>query len=115
EGVGRLRWGAGRQPALRGGMPAPAEGVSPRFVVFVWRSPMSERRVVVTGTGLITALGTGVEKSWQALINGQSGIGPITRFEVKNLDTTIAGEVKDFNGEEYGIERKEARRMDLFT
>jgi 3-oxoacyl-[acyl-carrier-protein] synthase II len=75
---------------------------------------MSERRVVVTGTGLITALGTGVEKNWQALLAGQSGIAPITRFEVGKLDTTIAGEVKDFAAEEY-IDRKEARRMDLFT
>ncbi len=75
---------------------------------------MSERRVVVTGMGLITALGTGVEKNWQALLAGQSGIAPITRFEVGKLDTIIAGEVKDFQAEEY-IDRKEARRMDLFT
>jgi 3-oxoacyl-[acyl-carrier-protein] synthase II len=75
---------------------------------------MSNRRVVVTGTGLITALGTGVEKNWQALLAGQSGIGPITRFDPKNLDTTIAGEVKDFVVEEF-VEKKEARRMDLFT
>ena len=75
---------------------------------------MSNRRVVITGTGLITALGTGVEKNWQALLAGQSGIGPITRFDPKNLDTTIAGEVKDFVVEEF-VEKKEARRMDLFT
>ncbi|MGA9520197.1 MAG: beta-ketoacyl-ACP synthase II [Myxococcaceae bacterium] len=75
---------------------------------------MSNRRVVITGTGLITALGTGVEKNWQALLAGRSGIGPITRFEPKNLDTSIAGEVKDFVAEEF-IEKKEARRMDLFT
>ncbi len=75
---------------------------------------MSNRRVVITGTGLITALGTGVEKNWQALLAGKSGIGPITRFETKNLDTSIAGEVKDFVAEEF-IDKKEARRMDLFT
>ncbi|MBX5481673.1 MAG: beta-ketoacyl-ACP synthase II [Myxococcaceae bacterium] len=76
---------------------------------------MSERRVVITGTGLITALGTGVEKSWQGLVQGRSGIGPISRFAPDKLDTRIAGEVKDFNGEEYGIDRREARRMDLFA
>jgi 3-oxoacyl-[acyl-carrier-protein] synthase II len=75
---------------------------------------MSNRRVVVTGTGLITALGTGVEKNWQALLAGKSGIGPITRFDPKNLDTTIAGEVKDFVVEEF-VDKKESRRMDLFT
>jgi 3-oxoacyl-[acyl-carrier-protein] synthase II len=78
-------------------------------------SIVSNRRVVVTGTGLITALGTGTEKNWQAMLAGKSGIGRITRFDASKLDTQIAGEVKDFNGEEYGIERKESRRMDLFT
>ncbi|HZA51715.1 MAG TPA: beta-ketoacyl synthase N-terminal-like domain-containing protein, partial [Myxococcaceae bacterium] len=77
---------------------------------------MSERRVVITGTGLITALGTGTEKNWQALINGKSGIAPITRYERSKVpDCTIAGEVKDFNPDAWGIDRREARRMDLFT
>jgi 3-oxoacyl-[acyl-carrier-protein] synthase II len=68
---------------------------------------------VITGTGLVTALGTGTEKNWQALINGQSGIARIARFELGKLSTTIAGEVKDFDAEKY-MDRKEARRMDLF-
>ena len=75
---------------------------------------MSNRRVVVTGTGLITALGTGTEKNWQAMLAGKSGIGPITRFDVAKLDTRFAGEVKDFEPEKF-IEKREARRMDLFA
>ncbi len=75
---------------------------------------MSNRRVVITGTGLITPLGTGTEKNWRALLAGKSGIGPITRFNAESLDARIAGEVKDFSPEEF-FERKEARRMDLFT
>lgn len=71
------------------------------------------RRVVITGTGLISALGTGTEKNWKALLAGQSGVGRITRFDTKKLKVTIAGEVKDFNAEEF-LERKESRRMDLF-
>jgi len=75
---------------------------------------VSNRRVVVTGTGLITALGTGTEKNWQAMLAGKSGIGPITRFDVAKLDTRFAGEVKDFEPEKF-IEKREARRMDLFA
>ena len=75
---------------------------------------MSNRRVVITGTGLVTPLGTGTEKNWRALLAGKSGIGPITRFNAESLDARIAGEVKDFSPEQF-IERKEARRMDLFT
>jgi 3-oxoacyl-[acyl-carrier-protein] synthase II len=76
---------------------------------------MSKRRVVVTGTGLVTALGTGVEKNWQALLAGRSGVRPITRFEVGQLEVSIAAEVRDFHPEAFAIDRKEARRMDLFT
>lgn len=71
------------------------------------------RRVVITGTGLITALGTGTEKTWQALLQGTSGIARITRFEAKELKVNIAGEVKDFVAEDF-MDRKESRRMDLF-
>ena len=75
---------------------------------------MSNRRVVITGTGLITALGTGVEKTWKGLLAGTSGVGPITKFELGKLSTRIAAEVKDFNVEDF-IDRREARRMDPFT
>ncbi len=75
---------------------------------------MAERRVVITGTGLISPLGTGTEKNWEAMLAGKSGIGPITRFNAEQLDARIAGEVKDFAAEQF-MERKEARRMDVFT
>jgi 3-oxoacyl-[acyl-carrier-protein] synthase II len=71
------------------------------------------RRVVVTGVGVISALGTGTEKNWTALMGGQSGIGPITRFDASELPTRIAGEVKDFDATEC-IEKKELKKMDLF-
>jgi 3-oxoacyl-[acyl-carrier-protein] synthase II len=72
------------------------------------------RRVVVTGIGLITPLGSTVEKSWAGLIAGKSGIGPITRFDPSDLDTRIAGEVHDFDPLLY-MERKEAKRADRFA
>ena len=71
------------------------------------------RRVVITGVGLVTPLGTGVDKNWQALMEGRSGIGPVTRFDVSDFPTRIAGEVKDFHPEEF-IEKKEIKKMDLF-
>ena len=73
----------------------------------------SERRVVVTGLGLVTPLGTGVKKTWEALLDGRSGIGPITRFDATALDVKIAGEVKDFEPEQY-LDKKEVRKADTF-
>jgi len=75
---------------------------------------VSKRRVVITGTGLITALGTGTEATWSGLLAGKSGVGPVTRFDASDLATRIAAEVKDFNPEDF-IERREARRMDRFA
>jgi 3-oxoacyl-[acyl-carrier-protein] synthase II len=72
-----------------------------------------DRRVVVTGVGLVTPLGTGVEKNWEALTAGRSGIGPITRFDVSDFPTRFAGEVTDFNATDW-IEKKDVRKMDLF-
>lgn len=63
---------------------------------------------------MISALGTGTEKNWQALLAGQSGIGPVTRFDPGKIDARIAGEVKDFQPEQF-IDRREVRRMDLFA
>jgi len=72
------------------------------------------RRVVVTGAGLITALGISVEDSWKALLEGRSGVGPITRFDTSQFSVKIAAEVKGFNPTDY-IEHREARRMDRYT
>ena len=72
------------------------------------------RRVVVTGLGMITPLGATVETSWAGLTAGKSGIGPITRFDAKDLETRIAGEVHDFDPLAY-MERKEAKRADRFA
>jgi 3-oxoacyl-[acyl-carrier-protein] synthase II len=77
-------------------------------------SNVSNRRVVITGTGIITALGTGTEKNWQAMLAGKSGIATITRFDTKKIDTNFAGEVKDFEPEQF-IDKREVRRMDLFS
>jgi 3-oxoacyl-[acyl-carrier-protein] synthase II len=71
------------------------------------------RRVAVTGLGLVTPLGTGVEKNWEALSQGRSGVATITRFDAKDFPTRIAGEVRDFRPEDF-IEKKEIKKMDLF-
>ncbi len=73
------------------------------------------RRVVVTGVGLVTPLGTGTQKTWENLIAGKSGIRRITRFDAEAADMpcTIAGEVPDFEVEAF-INRKDARKMDTF-
>jgi 3-oxoacyl-[acyl-carrier-protein] synthase II len=73
-----------------------------------------KRRVVVTGIGLITPLGIGTEQTWEALINGQSGIGPITRFDASDQASQIAAEVKDFNPEVW-FEKKQAKNLDAFV
>ena len=72
-----------------------------------------KRRVVITGMGLTTPLGVGCDNVWRRVLNGESGIGPITRFDASAHDTRIAGEVKDFKPEEY-VSAREVRRMDLF-
>ena len=74
---------------------------------------MSKRRVVVTGLGLITPVGIGVAESWANIINGQSGIGKITKFDCSAFSSQVAGEVKNFDPLAY-IPPKDARRMDTF-
>ncbi|NTW34864.1 MAG: beta-ketoacyl-ACP synthase II [Syntrophobacteraceae bacterium] len=71
------------------------------------------RRVVVTGIGLVSPLGCGIESNWEGLMEGRSGIGPITRFDTTGYATQIAGEVKDYHPEEF-ISKKELRKMDPF-
>ncbi len=76
---------------------------------------MSKKRVVVTGLSAITPLGGDVVSSWDALLAGKSGIAPITAFDAAGFAARIAGEVKDFDPEQYGIAAKTAKRMDRFV
>lgn len=73
-----------------------------------------KRRVVVTGFGALTPLGKDVKTTWQALLAGESGIGPITRFDTSGFSTTIAGEVKDFDPTSY-LDPKEVKHSDPFV
>jgi 3-oxoacyl-[acyl-carrier-protein] synthase II len=74
---------------------------------------MEKRRVVVTGMGLITPLGIGLEENWRAIMECRSGIGPITRIDASDLDSKIAGEVKNFDPLQF-LDRKDLKRMDPF-
>lgn len=76
---------------------------------------MELKRVVVTGLGALTPVGNTVEETWRNLVNGVSGAAPITHFDASNFKAQFACEVKDFKPEEYNIDRKEARKMDLYT
>ena len=71
------------------------------------------RRVVVTGVGLVSALGIGTEENWAALCAGRSGIGPITHFDASQFSTRIAGEVKGFDPLDF-VARKDVKKMDVF-
>ena len=71
---------------------------------------MNRRRVVITGMGAMTPLGLTLEETWDGLLAGRSGIGPITRFDASGLPTTIAGELKGFDCKRY-MDFKAARRM----
>ena len=71
------------------------------------------RRVVITGLGVVTPLGIGVDNTWQAVLAGKSGIGPITRFDASGYACRIAAEVKDFDPADH-LEKKEIKKMDTF-
>ncbi len=71
------------------------------------------RRVVVTGVGLVSPLGIGTGANWEALCAGQSGIGPITRFEASQFSARIAGEVKNFDPLQF-VDKKDVKKMDVF-
>ena len=73
----------------------------------------SRRRVVVTGVGLISPVGIGTEKTWRALLAGESGVGPITRFDASRFPTRIAAEVEGFDPGDY-VEKKEVKKSDTF-
>ncbi len=69
------------------------------------------RRVVITGVGLVTPLGIGTDESWSAICSGKSGIGPITKFDTSDFNTRIAGEVKNFDPADF-LPKKEANRIE---
>ena len=73
-----------------------------------------DRRVVITGLGLVTPLGIGTRETWEALCNGRSGIDEITRFDTTGFETKIAGEVKNFKATDF-LPQKDARRMHRFV
>ena len=77
-------------------------------------SSNKERRVVVTGLGCLTPVGHGKQAFFSALLAGESGIGPITRFDASDITTRIAGEITDFVPEDH-MDKKAARRMDRYT
>jgi len=74
---------------------------------------ISLRRVVITGLGIVSPLGIGVERNWKGLLAGENGIGPITKFDASEFSSQIAGEVKEFDPLRF-IEKKEVRKMDPF-
>ncbi len=74
---------------------------------------MSKRRVVVTGLGIVSPVGSTVASAWEAILQGESGIGPITRFDVSAFPVRFGGAVRGFDVDKY-IPPKEARRMDPF-
>jgi 3-oxoacyl-[acyl-carrier-protein] synthase II len=75
---------------------------------------MEKKRVVITGIGAVTPLGNDADTTWKNLIDGKSGIGPLTRLNPEDYPAKVAAEVKDFDIEAY-LEKKEARKMDRFT
>lgn len=81
--------------------------------MYFFEKNMTEKRVVVTGLSALTPIGNSLEESWDNLVAGVSGIGPITLFDCSNFETKIAGELKNFDPEAY-VSVKDARRMDRF-
>ncbi|MDP4164794.1 MAG: beta-ketoacyl-ACP synthase II [Bacillota bacterium] len=75
---------------------------------------MEKRRVVVTGVGAVTPLGNDIETTWENILAGKSGVGPLTRVNADEYPVKVAAELKDFNPEAF-IEKKDARKMDRFT
>ncbi|MGY8780831.1 MAG: beta-ketoacyl-ACP synthase II [Fidelibacterota bacterium] len=75
---------------------------------------MNKRRVVITGLGVLAPNGNSLSEYWNSLVAGKSGIGPITYFDTKNLSVKIAGELSNFNPDDY-FDRKEVRKLDPFT
>src|SRR4029453_13135547 len=76
---------------------------------------MSQNPIAVTGMGCVSPCGSTTAQMWASLLEGRSGIAPITRFSTEGFDVHIAGEVKDFKPANYGLDSKDARRLDRFV
>ncbi|HID30855.1 MAG TPA: beta-ketoacyl-ACP synthase II, partial [Desulfobacterales bacterium] len=76
---------------------------------------MERKRVVITGLGPVTPIGSGKDEFWDAIMEGKSGIDLISRFDTSKFKTRIGAEIRDFDPQDYGIKPKDAKRMDLFT
>lgn len=73
-----------------------------------------KRRVVITGMGVVSCIGKDLDTFWNSLVEGKSGISMVESFDTTNFDVKIGGEIKDFNPEDYGISKKEVRRLDRY-
>src|SRR5574344_2335007 len=76
---------------------------------------MNKRRVVITGLGAITSIGKSVPETWEAVRRGDCGVDKITLFDASTHPVQIAAEVKNFNPEDHGIDKQDAKRMARFT
>jgi 3-oxoacyl-[acyl-carrier-protein] synthase II len=76
---------------------------------------MNRKRVVITGLGVVTPVGSGKDTFWDALMEGKNGVDLVTRFDTSNFKTRIGAEIKDFDPKAFGIKPKDAKRMDRFT
>jgi 3-oxoacyl-[acyl-carrier-protein] synthase II len=83
------------------------------FAADLQESPMTQRRVVVTGLGIVSPVGNTIAEAWDSIVNGRSGIGPVTSFDTTGFATTIAGEVRNFDPTVW-IPPKDAKKMDEF-
>src|SRR6185312_13541123 len=123
EGAERQRTRAQRERVHRGMLacgkshsprsPSAGEGKERQSRVFESGVPMSKRRVVVTGMGIVSPVGNDVATAWKNVVAGASGIGPITHFDASAFPTRIAGEVKDFDPAQF-IPAKDIKKMDTF-
>ena len=76
---------------------------------------MNKRRVVITGMGVITSLGESVDEMWESLCAGKSGVKPITRWDASKYPVRFGGECTDFDIAKYGVDVREAKRLDRFA
>ena len=74
---------------------------------------MSDRRVVITGLGILSPLGNKIDQVWSSILKGQSGVSEITSFDTSNNETKFAATIKNFEPEQY-LDKKEIRRLDPF-